>query len=236
MTTPVATRRPTQVSTTRRVRSRRGVSLVFATATMTLFLAAASFTLDAGRLQLARGELRRAADAAARAGAAGLEVSPAQGRQNAIAWSAKNGVDARPLAAGATRVNVGYWNAASHRFSSVPTGSQPYNAVQVIVSRPATGVDSVPLIFANLLHCNGVAIQAEAIAMLVAGENVTHQIDGVANPFLSGMPAGSVASLNNPHRSPDYAGNATSADAEKTSSEPAGRSAPRDAGPMDFVR
>ena len=35
---------------------------------------------------------------------------------------------------------------------------------------------------------------------------MNQNVPGTANPFLAGMPAGSVASLNNPHRNPDYAG------------------------------
>lgn len=201
---------PTASKIVRSTRSRRGVSLIYATAAMGMFVAVGAFAMDAGRLQLARGELRRAADAAARAGASGLSTSASQAFANATMWSKQNNVDGRVLPDSGIAVTVGNWNALSHAFSTTLSGSQTYNAVRVTLSRPASGVDSVPILWANLLGCKGVAVKAESIAMFVPGENVTQQVDGVANPFLSGMPAGTLASRNNPHNSVDTAGDATS--------------------------
>ena len=42
--------------------------------------------------------------------------------------------------------------------------------------------------------------------MYVRAVDVNQQIEATANPFLAGMPKGTVASLNNPKNSPDYAG------------------------------
>lgn len=109
-------------------------------------------------------------------------------------------------------VTVGYWNTGTRAFSaSIPAG-QIANAVRVQLNRPATGPQSIGLIWGSLLGIGGCQVRAEAIAILSTGINVDHRIEGSANPFLAGMPAGSVASLNNPHNSPDYAGNAASTD------------------------
>ena len=59
-------------------------------------------------------------------------------------------------------------------------------------------------------------LTVESIAMLVPPINVDQDILATANPFLAGMPKGTVASLYNPHNSPDYAG-----DRDQPASEPA---------------
>jgi hypothetical protein len=177
---------------------------------MTTFIGMASFGVDVGRIQLVKTEMRRAADAAARAGADALDVSQAQAYTDAVSWSKKNFVNNAAMPDSGITVTVGYWNKTSRIFSnSAPSGSTA-NAVRVQLNRPAAGADSVPLIWGSILGVNGCQVRVEAIAMLEPGLNVDHQVDGVANPFLSGMPAGSVASMNNPHNSPDYAGNASS--------------------------
>lgn len=191
-------------------RSAHGCSLIWTTLTLTTFVGMASFAVDVGRIQLVKTEMRRAADAAARAGADALDVSPAQAYTDAFNWSKRNFVGSTAMPDSGITVTVGYWNTSTRTFSnSAPSGSS-VNAVRVQLHRPAAGPNSVPLIWGNLIGVNGVQVRAEAIAMLEPGLNVDHQVDGVANPFLSGMPAGTVASLNNPHNSPDYAGNASS--------------------------
>src|SRR5436305_747566 len=52
--------------------TRKGVSLVYVAASMTALAGMISFAVDYGRVQLAKTELRKAADSAARAGAFGL--------------------------------------------------------------------------------------------------------------------------------------------------------------------
>lgn len=217
MTTPVADRLSTS---TRKTAARRGAALIYATISMPVLIGFASLAVDAGRIQLARGELRRAADSAARAGAFGFETTAAQAKVDAITWSKKNAVDGRMLTDDCVAVTVGRWDTATRTFKTTLTGTQSYNAVRVVLSRPASGPNSVPIILANMIGSKGVEVRAEAIAMYVPGENVNHQVDGVANPFLSGMPKGTVASMYNPHNSPDYAGDATSSDLSKRKQSP----------------
>lgn len=200
--------------------ARRGVSLVLATASLTGFTIACSFAVDAGRLQLARGELRRAADAAARAGAFGFEHSGYQAKLDAIAWSKKNAVDGRTLTDEGIEVTIGHWSTSTRSFSTKLTGTQTYNAVRVVLGRPQTGPQSVPLFWASLLGAKGVQIKAEAIAMYVPGENVVHRVEGTANPFLAGTPKGATASEINPHNSVDRAGDAASGDLNKRGQSP----------------
>src|SRR5690606_1452748 len=49
-------------------------------------------------------------------------------------------------------------------------------------------------------------VSSRAVARVVPAVEVEQEVWGTANPFLSGMPKGTVASLYNPHNSPDYAG------------------------------
>jgi hypothetical protein len=61
---------------------------------------------------------------------------------------------------------------------------------------------------------NSCDIHASAIATAVDGDSETYKVDGTNNPFLAGMPEGSVASKNNPHNNPDYAGKKTKSDGD----------------------
>lgn len=184
--------------------------MIWTAATLSAVVGMGSFAVDFGRVQLVKTEMRRAADVAARAGANALDVSSAQARADAIAWSKKNYVNNTAMVDSGIAVTVGFWNTGNRTFTATVPNGQIANAVRVQLSRPAAGPESLPLIWGNVLGVNGVQIKAEAIAMLEPGINVNHQVDGVANPFLAGMPAGTVASMNNPHNSPDYAGNAAS--------------------------
>src|SRR5436305_1499833 len=49
-------------------------------------------------------------------------------------------------------------------------------------------------------------LQTVAVAVLTPAVDVNQSVLATANPFLSGMPAGTMASPNNPHNSPDFAG------------------------------
>ena len=83
------------------------------------------------------------------------------------------------------------------------------NCVHVTLRREAKRGDAVPLMFAKVLGKNSCDIHGEAYVMLVPGVNVDQYVPATANPFLSGMPAGPQASLNNPHHSVDSAGSGT---------------------------
>src|SRR5262249_35141321 len=98
------------------------------------------------------------------------------------------------------------WNTTSKTYTLT---SDPYAANGVLVQghRIKARGTAIPLVFAKLIGVNTCDINASAIAMVVAGQSKTFTVQGTSNPFLSGMPPGSVASLNNPHNSPDYAGN-----------------------------
>src|SRR4051812_1383409 len=80
----------------KRPNNRRGVVLYYTTVVMVLLCGFCSFAVDFGRVQVAKTELRRAADSASRAAAAELpDVNSAV--SFAISYSAKNTADGNPI-------------------------------------------------------------------------------------------------------------------------------------------
>jgi len=190
---------------------RRGVSLLYTVVIMLVLLAFCSLGVDVARVQMAKTQMRTAVDAAARAGAIGLDKDTTTAISNAVDYAAMNTVDIerKPLVLVPSEdVFLGTWNASNRTFTKL-TGFNVANAnaVQVIGRRTAARGTAIPLSFAQLIgqptsNINGMS----AIAMVTKSINVNQNVPATANPFLAGMPKGSTASLNNPHNSPDYAG------------------------------
>jgi len=194
----------------------RGVTLIYVAVMMTALCAFASLAVDYGRVQLCKTELRRAADAAARAGAAGLATSPAAAQALALQYASLNMADGIPVALDITQgdIQLGSWvtdptgKVAPH--FQVLTGNATLNANAVCVTahRAASRGTALPLLFAQLLGSYSCDVTGVSIAQYIPAVNVNQDIPATANPFLSGMPAGSIASEINPANSPDYAGTA----------------------------
>ncbi|HQY88753.1 MAG TPA: pilus assembly protein TadG-related protein [Tepidisphaeraceae bacterium] len=193
----------------------RGMGFGYAIISLVAVVGFASFTVDLGRTTVAKTELRRAADAAARAGANALNVSPTQAYADARAWSKRNKVEGRQLIDPAIKVEIGVWNTNTRTFKNTVGTGETANACRVVLERSKAAGNALPPGFTQLIGRDGIDIHAEAIAMFVPGVNVNHQVDGFVNPFLSGATKGTVASRNNPHNSPDYAGDSDSTDPAK---------------------
>lgn len=191
---------------------RRGYGLIFSAVCLVAVVGFASFAVDLGRTTAAKTELRRAADAAARAGANALSVSPTQAYADARAWSKQNKVEGIQLVDPAITVEIGLWNTTTRTFRTNLNAGETPNACRVFLERTKRAGNALPPGFTQLIGMDGIDVRAEAIAMWVPGLNVNHQVDGVVNPFLAGATPGTVVSRNNPHNSPDYAGNADSLD------------------------
>jgi hypothetical protein len=158
-------------------------------------------------------ELRRAADAAARAGAAVLLTGgPSAARDRARSTALLNKADGEPVTLNtATDVELGTWDAKTKRFTKL-AGSDlsKANTIRVVARRTTKSGNAVPLAFGQMIGKDSCDVSAEAIILAIAAVNVNETVQATANPFLAGMPKGSAASLNNPHNSPDYAGDRTS--------------------------
>lgn len=209
MTTRPADRPTRHDRPVRRGRRRAGMVLVYAMSGMVLMLAVATLAVDWGHVQLAKTQLSGATDAAARAGAGGLARSPADAVDAARWTGLQNVVDGTPLRIRPGDVQLGTWDHRTNTFTRLWGGDQyRANACRVLARRNEARRSAVPLSFAGVFGDPSAELSAECVAVFVPPVNVDQDVQATANPFLAGMPKGSVASLNNPHNSPDYAGTA----------------------------
>ncbi|MBC8106640.1 MAG: hypothetical protein H7Z14_08630 [Anaerolineae bacterium] len=147
-------------------RHRRGVTFIYATIAFVVVVGCVSMAVDLGRAQCAKTELQRAADAAARYGAAGIVDSTAIAKATTAA--AENLVDGTPLVLSNSFANtpkdieLGNWNSTlSPRFS---TSRTPTNAVRVTARRTSARGTAIPLLFARMLGQNTCDLMSTSIA------------------------------------------------------------------------
>jgi Flp pilus assembly protein TadG len=161
-------------------------------------LAFCSFAVDLGRVQTAKTELRRAADAAARAGVANLAQGTSAVDNAAIDMAAKNRCDGSYVALTAANVAIGVWDstkASSAAFSTSGTANNvnTYAAVQIKTSQ------KIPLLFGEILGAPTCTVNAVSTAALVSvTAPVTDFVSAHGNPWLAGEPQGTLASQPDP--------------------------------------
>jgi Flp pilus assembly protein TadG len=153
---------------------------------LTVFLSIGVIAVDIAHLYVVRNELQNAADAAALAGAAGLNpVSPTPQWSNAVTKGTNavklNGSDGKTLATGT--VTAGYWNLtgspAGMQAQTITPGTNDMPAVQVTVARSGTGGTAVnggaiSGWLASVFGFGTAGVQATAVAVIAA--------PGTANP------------------------------------------------------
>lgn len=186
-------------------KTRRGAVLIYAMTGMAAFVGFCSLAVDWGRVQLVKTELQSAADASARAGAGGLAVGPDEAVRRAKYIALQNKADGAAVDLTKEKIELGWWDTDAAQFT-VLADTRKANAVRVVARRAADKGDAVPLSFAKIFGKNSKDVGGAAVAMLVPAVDVNQKVLATANPFLAGMPAGTLASPNNPHNSPDFAG------------------------------
>jgi Flp pilus assembly protein TadG len=146
---------------------RRGISTIYMLISIVALCALCSLAVDLGRVQLAKTELQRCADAAARYGASGLSSNPETARSNALTGAQDNLVDGRHLTLDPTTdvVLLRWRGPGDFDVLDSSTASQA-NAVRVIAKQTAARGNAVPLMFASLLGFRSCDIHATATAML----------------------------------------------------------------------
>jgi hypothetical protein len=185
---------------------------------MVVFIGFAAFAADWGRIQLCKTELSSAADASATAGASIVTNGAYYARGEAIRIGGMNSANGQKVTVLDNDVVVGKWNAATR---TLDTSSFSPDAVQVTTYLTDERQNGIPLTFARLItDYKTASVQKTTIARWVKVPGIYQNIAATANPFLAGMPKGSVASLNNPHNSPDYAGDEFSSDAAMRKASP----------------
>jgi hypothetical protein len=146
-----------------------------------------SFAVDYGRVQLAKTELRRGADAAARAGASALGNYTAV--QNlAVQYAGANNVDGSPLAlstaAASNDIEFGTWDTSTRTFAILTAANRNYaNAVRINAARTAAKGNPIPLTFARILGRDACDVTASSIAMVTSTE---YGLVGINSIKLSG--------------------------------------------------
>jgi Flp pilus assembly protein TadG len=132
-----------------RRRAQRGVAVVYMLIAMTALFGLVSLAVDYGRAQLVKTELQRAADAAARVGAADLAMNlPGSIANDVLSNVRLNHVEKAVLPDNAIDCEVVQWNSATRTYQR---NVSPGNAVMVTLHRTAARGNAVPLLFAGLI-------------------------------------------------------------------------------------
>lgn len=180
---------------------RRGITLAYAMVMMVALAAFVSLAVDFGRVQMAKTELQRAADAAARYAAAGLATGVAAAQANAVAAAADNTVDGSPVILDVNQdIEFGVWDSLTRTFTplSGPQWSNA-NAVRVTARRVTARGNAVPLLFASMFgqeSCNVTASSTAAIRstsrlyafaareqIVISGNGDTDSYNSAAGPY-----------------------------------------------------
>ncbi len=189
---------------------KKGVVLIYVAVAMVVFIAFVSLSVDLARAQKVKTELQIAVDAAARNGAANLFTTVTQAQNAAINTAAANKVDGVSVALTASQIEFGTWNSSTKTFTVLAgTARSAANAMRVTISRTASTNTGVPLMFGAIVGKRTVDMTVRSIAMQVPAINVNQNVLATGNPFLAGMPAGSIGSRVNPANDPDVAGSGT---------------------------
>ena len=118
---------------------RQGIAAAYSILMLVALCGLVSMGVDLGRVQLAKTELRSAADAAARAGVAGLATSVAQAKSDAVDTAAANTCDGSSLVIDPTLdIDFGNWDSNTRTFTLLSGAAQNNaNSVRVTAHRIA---------------------------------------------------------------------------------------------------
>jgi Flp pilus assembly protein TadG len=175
----------------------RGATIIYMTVVVLIIVAFVSLAVDYGRVQLAKTELQRAADAAARYGAAGLITSNSTARTNAVTAAGENSADGTKVVIKSSDVTLGYWNASTRTFQTSAAAGLP-RAVRVTASRSTASGDPIKLFFGSLIGRSTFDLDVDSTAAWYAPIDVNVTLGASANPWLAGMPNGTLANPTPP--------------------------------------
>ncbi len=184
----------------------RGMSLIYIAMSMVVLCAFASLAVDLGRVQLAKTELRRAADSAARYAAMSIPDGTSIVIANAKDAANDNTADGTTVVLKNSDIEFGTWSITNKTFT-VLTGSarSGANAIRITTRRTAATSNAVPLSFGQILGKPSCDVTAQSIAMYSAAVNVSLNVPATSCPWLAGAANGTSANVGNPHNNPDYA-------------------------------
>jgi Flp pilus assembly protein TadG len=152
-------------------RNRRGSVFLYVAALAIVFAAIVSLAVDLGRVQMAKTELRRAADAASRAGLSALATSTTQARSAAVSMAAVNTADGKSVVIDPNLdVDLGTWDGSTRTFT-VLTGSAAAsaNSVRVTARRTTARGNPLSLTFAPVIGLSSCDVTAVSVAARTPG-------------------------------------------------------------------
>jgi len=177
---------------------RRGIAIIYVIIALIAMLGFCSLAVDLGRVQTAKTELRRAADAAARAGAAYIPQGTSAVQSAAIAIAAQNKCDGANVVLTNSNISVGFWNKSTNTFSTSGSADNvtTFNAVQISALRTKANGNPIPLLFGSILGASTCNVTATSVAALVAvSAPLTDYVSAHGNPWLAGEPKGTLGSV-----------------------------------------
>ena len=136
--------------------SRRGVIAVFSAILMVIMLGMVAFAIDVGYVSNTQGEIQRAVDAGALAGAQVIGGGPPAAEPVAREYVMRNPTGADPIPDQNITVEFGSWDAIGRVFVE---GAEPLSAIRVTALQP-----NRPHFFAPVLGETEFSVQASAIA------------------------------------------------------------------------
>lgn len=200
---------------------RAGVSMVYLIVMIPLLFGLGGIALDGLMLRSVKTDLQSATDAAALYGASGirnigvngLSASYAQARQGFNDEFAARNAALKPnqqdqkVTLATSDIILGVWDNTNRTFTS-NSNATVANAIRVTARRTAATGNSVKLFVLPVMPSGSSFsdLTVTSIARLIPGQEVPMSIPATSNPWLAGMPNGTVANNNgNPHNNPDYA-------------------------------
>jgi len=181
----------------------RGVTIIYVAVMMFALMGLCSLAVDFAHVNLVKNELHMAADASAQYGAVGVPNGSSAAIANAILAAADNQVDGSPMVVLPSDVQVGNWDTT--QTPNFSTARMPQNAVQVTCGRTASRGTATSLLFAAVLGKAFCDSTCTSIAQVTTSTSMTTPILATQDPWLAGMPTGTIANNPNPHNDPDHA-------------------------------
>jgi len=156
-----------------------------------------ALAVDLSRAQTAKTELRRVADAAARAGAVNLSNGDAAVLNAAATVAAQNLVDGSSVTLN-TATDVQFINWVGPGNYTVVSHASSANAVRVYTRRTSATGNPIPMLFASVLGKSTLDVWASSIAQRVVVSSTSspssQYVPATSNPWLAGAPKNTQAS------------------------------------------
>jgi Flp pilus assembly protein TadG len=144
------------------VRSRAGNVVALAILMLTVLFGFCSLAVDYGRVQTAKTELQRTADAAARAAVRSIATGISAAQSAATSVAAANTADNANVVLASEDIEFGTWDSSARTFTVLSGAARSgANAIRVTARK-----ENIPLYFASTIGMSNIDVDATAIARI----------------------------------------------------------------------